>query len=483
MRAFSRSKALSFLLVAVCAFALLAVWCGPGLPSLHGATRNNFDTSREDAVHRAPDLVDLKHVQLDVLSAIASPFSKLNASDNVDGLLPGHMPSRPVADISQHPQIARMSTPFADPVHHFRPAAGPWDCHGTCCVRKVFRPLVDSPSPQQPPHDANTTLLVHRLSPRDSKEQLADLLFVGSEDRPMPPGSRYQLFREAFLPCLQYGTALFVEAHVLPRFFREVLPRIRVPVVLVSGDSDKNGSYALLHDTEASVDPIVRKRLLAWYAMNCDGIDQEQLMNGNHVVPQQPPFFCLPLGLHQWPTTRESLDSFVRAYGDTRAGIVWTPPEQKTTLLLTSFSTRSNKKVREPLWNLMCNSSATAAPLFATCVFSTDSTEDHYERVRTSKFVLSPVGMGLDCYRTWEALYLGAYVVVKSTSLDSLYAGLPVLIVRDWSEVTKNLLEDTHTAFQRMTFDYRRLFTEYWQREIFAWRVNPNVLFAFAEKD
>ncbi len=48
---------------------------------------------------------------------------------------------------------------------------------------------------------------------------------------------------------------------------------------------------------------------------------------------------------------------------------------------------------------------------------------------------LSAAGNGLDAHRTWELLYLGCIVVTKTSPLDRLYDGLPVVIVKDWAEV------------------------------------------------
>ncbi len=58
-------------------------------------------------------------------------------------------------------------------------------------------------------------------------------------------------------------------------------------------------------------------------------------------------------------------------------------------------------------------------------------------------FVLSPHGNGLDCHRTWEALLLGCIPVVKTSGIDKLYEGLPVLIVAKWEDVTEDLLTKT----------------------------------------
>jgi len=64
-----------------------------------------------------------------------------------------------------------------------------------------------------------------------------------------------------------------------------------------------------------------------------------------------------------------------------------------------------------------------------------------WRRYAEYPFVMSAAGSGLDCHRTWELLYLGNIVITKTSSLDRLYDGLPVVIVRDWNEVSdrKNL--------------------------------------------
>ena len=60
---------------------------------------------------------------------------------------------------------------------------------------------------------------------------------------------------------------------------------------------------------------------------------------------------------------------------------------------------------------------------------------DLWKRYTEYTFGLSPHGNGLDCHRTWEMLYLGLIVIVKTSSLDEMYKDLPVVIVQDWSEL------------------------------------------------
>jgi hypothetical protein len=58
-----------------------------------------------------------------------------------------------------------------------------------------------------------------------------------------------------------------------------------------------------------------------------------------------------------------------------------------------------------------------------------------WRRYAEYPFVISAPGNGLDCHRTWELLYLGCIVITKTSPLDSLFDGLPVVIVKDWDEV------------------------------------------------
>ena len=56
---------------------------------------------------------------------------------------------------------------------------------------------------------------------------------------------------------------------------------------------------------------------------------------------------------------------------------------------------------------------------------------DLWKLYRRYDAILSLPGYGLDCHRTWEALYLGAKVIVQQVGLAGLYRGLPVAEFQD----------------------------------------------------
>ena len=102
---------------------------------------------------------------------------------------------------------------------------------------------------------------------------------------------------------------------------------------------------------------------------------------------------------------------------------------------------------------------------------------NHTIRINTWKtqseyaFVISPHGNGLDCHRTWEALCLGCIPIVKTSNIDTLYHDLPVLILKDWSMLTLELLERTIDEFKNRNFNYEKLTLQYWIHKINSYNI------------
>ena len=88
-------------------------------------------------------------------------------------------------------------------------------------------------------------------------------------------------------------------------------------------------------------------------------------------------------------------------------------------------------------------------------------------------FVASPLGNGLDCHRTWEAFALGCIPIVKISIMDtSLFDELPILIVKEWSNINEQLLKDTINSFKNRTFNMDKLKLQYWKDKILSFKIN-----------
>lgn len=82
------------------------------------------------------------------------------------------------------------------------------------------------------------------------------------------------------------------------------------------------------------------------------------------------------------------------------------------------------------------------------------------------KFILSPEGAGLDCHRTWEAIMIGIIPIVKTSMIDNIFQDLPVIIVKDWNELSIDFLqskyEEINNNKKNNIYNYDKLYLKYW---------------------
>lgn len=81
-------------------------------------------------------------------------------------------------------------------------------------------------------------------------------------------------------------------------------------------------------------------------------------------------------------------------------------------------------------------------------------------------YTLCPRGNGIDCHRTWEALYLNRVPVMLRHRNAEFYEDLPILFVDDWKEVTEDLLESKKEHFLTRGWNFDKLRFSYWKELI-----------------
>jgi len=64
--------------------------------------------------------------------------------------------------------------------------------------------------------------------------------------------------------------------------------------------------------------------------------------------------------------------------------------------------------------------------------------KEYLQEIAKSYFVISPNGNGIDCHKTWEALYLGAIPIVTKSINTDFYSDYPLMIIKDWLSVDLN---------------------------------------------
>lgn len=198
----------------------------------------------------------------------------------------------------------------------------------------------------------------------------------------------------------------------LDTFARVVLPTITAPFVLLTTDGDASVPSDLTQDTVERL--LANPFLVSWYTQNCDA---------HH--PRIKPF---PLGLDlHTPRSLATPAGLVRQLETIRdrQGRADRRPHR----IFCDFSISKGSTQRRELLDAL---DGCAHVDFLKQRVSQRAIWELYSQY---PLVLSTEGNGLDCHRTWELLYLGCIVVTRTSPLDPLYQGLPVIIVDDWREV------------------------------------------------
>ncbi|WP_171026137.1 hypothetical protein [Mesorhizobium comanense] len=197
----------------------------------------------------------------------------------------------------------------------------------------------------------------------------------------------------------------------LDTFARIALPTINAPFILLTTDGDASVPSDLSKDTVERL--LASPYLVAWYSQNCDG---------SH--PRIKPF---PIGLDLHTprslTTPAALVAQLEILRERQGNADRRPPR-----IFCDFSVSKGSRQRRELLDAL-----DACP-HVDFLQKRVSQREIWELYSQYPLVLSTVGNGLDCHRTWELLYLGCIVVTRTSPLDPLYEGLPVIIVDDWHE-------------------------------------------------
>ena len=74
--------------------------------------------------------------------------------------------------------------------------------------------------------------------------------------------------------------------------------------------------------------------------------------------------------------------------------------------------------------------------------------KDYLRKLKTYKYCISPEGNGIDCYRTWESLYMKTIPICKRSVLVEHFAKtFPIYIVDDWKDLDVKDLEKQYDTF------------------------------------
>ncbi len=269
------------------------------------------------------------------------------------------------------------------------------------------------------------------------------------------------------LDGLKKGDILWTKCSLIPAFYKEVLPKLPVPIILMISDGDE--SFPSSCADSIDIKKLIQDdKILHIFAQNCDykGTDGK-------VTP-------IPIGIdfHTMAFKKGARPS----WGEMKPVL-----EQEAILqrILSSLKPTGERKCRafvdfqhidsmrygnnKRYLEFHEDRTSIFHKLLATNLidYSKEMTtrEELWKKKGEYAFSISPPGNGYDCHRTWEDLALGCIVIVKSTPIDPLFEGLPVILVKDWDEVTeenmKKWLKQYGDAFSN-PFYREKLTNRYW---------------------
>lgn len=90
--------------------------------------------------------------------------------------------------------------------------------------------------------------------------------------------------------------------------------------------------------------------------------------------------------------------------------------------------------------------------------------------IKNHKFMICPEGnaIGCDCHRDWEVIYMRRVpIVIDSEYLRNVFKNIPVLFVKNFTEITEELLNKNEVLFDEMQkFDLNNLDIEKYYKKI-----------------
>ena len=234
---------------------------------------------------------------------------------------------------------------------------------------------------------------------------------------------------------------------IINRFFNIIINRFTKPIILITIETDEfTGSLQYLE----------HPMLHHWFTWNKPF--------------EHPKFTCIPEGLN-YDRQEVILTKYLSKFP-----LVENTDSRKLLCMNCSLHTNSSRSklmnLVQTRWRDFCDVIELVPPIQEymqpsysdrRAIKKTVTHPKCYEFLSKYKFVLSPPGAGLDCHRTWEALYLNVIPIMLSSTIDSLFDDLPVVIVKDWDEISQEfLIEEYHRIRKRDDYNMDKLKMSYW---------------------
>lgn len=271
---------------------------------------------------------------------------------------------------------------------------------------------------------------------------------------------------------IRSGDVVWIQSYYVPIFSRDFLPKIQNPFVLVINWGDE--SFPTSHKNEMDIEAFVgNPKILHIFAQNCD-----------YTGPQIEKVSPLPIGLdvHTLATGSGAFDEVQQSPREQEEVLDNVVHSLKPTYLrkkraLIEFhhhdtiahGWKSVDRYLDPGETRMTIAKKMLKSGVADFLDQRITRRRYWKLKGEYAFSVCPPGNGLDTLRAWEDLILGCIVIVKTSPMDRLFDGLPVVIIKDWAEINEEnftkWLEQYGDALENPSYR-ERLTLAHWMERI-----------------
>lgn len=245
------------------------------------------------------------------------------------------------------------------------------------------------------------------------------------------------------VPHPRTGSLIFVEnilAQIDRSFFDHFLAWI--------GNSPRDSRYKILFANGDFPPPIeIRSELVA----------QGHSLFGQNLPDGEKGVTPIPIGIQNFSQNRHRALDDLRLFLELeRRGE--TSDWKRETAIFSYLNVQSNPKTRKSVQQML-------DARYPRAHQSRLTLREYRKRIMGSLFVPSPAGIGPDCFRTWEALYLGAVpVLLRNTIATSITDDLPIWIIDSWEELFDRSDRELYEKFEMFDrYPREKAFFPYWQ--------------------
>ena len=168
-----------------------------------------------------------------------------------------------------------------------------------------------------------------------------------------------------------------------------------------------------------------------------------------------PKLTAIPIG-RDWRNVTENLDETYTKKEKTK----------EINLAYLNFSISTNQLSRAYVYNKFFNKPWVTSKLPETYGKYDINHSQYIREMHRHKFVFSPVGKAMDCYRTWDAFYAKCIPIIEANVHTLNWRNLPVVFTDDWTEIDKDYLLDKYQKILNKEIDWKLMTAEFWAKKI-----------------